>query len=140
MVKGYESYDDVFHLVWAISETSLCWHCCSYLPALPGVRLNVKSTHRTGTRVAFSCSAATSFGEKKQQSDSPVALQNRAGMFPGLAIDYTRSMKVNTAVELLVQESFQLCCAMQQLSHSAASSLQNWLPRNSSMPPCLAGV
>ena len=37
-------------------------------------------------------------------------------------------MKVNTAVELLVQESFQLCSAMQQLSHSAASSLQNWLP------------
>ena len=34
-------------------------------------------------------------------------------MFPGLAIDYTRSMKVNTAVEWLVQESFQLCSAMQ---------------------------
>ena len=34
-------------------------------------------------------------------------------MIPGLAIDYTRSMKVNTAVELLVQESFQLCSAMQ---------------------------
>ena len=33
-------------------------------------------------------------------------------MIPGLAIDYTRSMKVNTDVELLVQESFQLCSAM----------------------------
>ena len=33
-------------------------------------------------------------------------------MFPGLAIDYTRPMKVNTAVELLVQEVFQLCSAM----------------------------
>ena len=35
------------------------------------------------------------------------SLQSRAGKIPGLAIDYTRSMKVNTAVELLVQESFQ---------------------------------
>ena len=68
---------------------------------------------RTGGRSEFRCSSATSFREKKQQSDWAVALQNRAGMFPWLAIDYTRSMKVNTAVELLVQESFQLCSAMQ---------------------------
>ena len=33
-------------------------------------------------------------------------------MIPGLAIDYTRSMKVNTPFEFLVQESFQLCSAM----------------------------
>ena len=34
---------------------------------------------------------------------------------------YTRSMKVIAAVELLVQETFQLCNA--RLSHSAAPSL-----------------
>ena len=40
--------------------------------------------------------------------------------------DYTRSLKVNTAVELLVQETFQLCSAIHSsvtLLCSAAASL-----------------
>ena len=43
--------------------------------------------------------------------------------------DYTRSLKVNTAVELLVQETFQLCSAM----HSSVTLLlllsENWSSR-----------
>ena len=52
-------------------------------------------------------------------------------MFPGLAIDYTRSMKVNTAVEFLVQESFQLCSAVQEppaAQQLTTSCVSLWLP------------
>ena len=52
-----------------------------------------------------------------------LALSIKRYTFPN---DYTRSMKVNTAVELLVQETFQLCSAM----HSSAILLpllsENW--------------
>ena len=52
-----------------------------------------------------------------------MALSVKRYTFPN---DYTRSMKVNTAVELLVQETFQLCSAM----HSSVILLlllsENW--------------
>ena len=38
-----------------------------------------------------------------------LALSVKRYTFPN---DYTRSLKVNTAVELLVQETFQLCSSM----------------------------
>ena len=57
--------------------------------------------------------------------------------------DYTRSLKENTAVELLVQETFRLCSAM----HSSVTLLlllsENWSSQQlntTTIPACLEGV